>query len=148
MHPAAESHNFMKDLVALLPRLRRFAMTLCPTASAADEMVGAVTLRALAHGQPAADIRLDAWVYRLMRALRQENVDQGYETADAVEAVSRSIPLPLGTAAAFLLVNVEKFRYDVAADVLGIAREQVIRQVADARLSFAASETNTFEKRA
>ncbi|WP_170854945.1 sigma factor [Xaviernesmea oryzae] len=137
----------MKDLVALLPRLRRFAMTLCPSAKAADEMVGAVSLRALAHGQPAADIRLDAWVYRLMRALRQESLVLAPES-QSIEAAARIIPLPSGSSAAFLLVNVEKFSYEVAADILGIPHEAVMRQVAEARMSFAAQETKTFEKRA
>ena len=61
---------FEDELVALLPRLRRFAHGLSRTAADADDLTQATIERALrskAQWQPGT--RLDSWTYRIMRNL-------------------------------------------------------------------------------
>ena len=60
------SDTFSRELVALLPRLRRFALGLCAEPDAADELVQeacAKALRKQAQWQPGS--RLDSWMYKI-----------------------------------------------------------------------------------
>lgn len=59
---------FERELLALLPRLRRFARSLARDAADADDLAQAAIERALkARGQWQAGTRLDAWMMRIMR---------------------------------------------------------------------------------
>lgn len=59
--------DIRRDLVGLLPRLRRFAMTLAGDVRA-DELVQVACQRAIAKSsQWQGEGRLDSWVYTLMR---------------------------------------------------------------------------------
>ncbi|RVN15818.1 RNA polymerase sigma factor, partial [Sinorhizobium meliloti] len=49
MRPAAEMKDFRRDLVSLLPKLRRFAITLARNANDADDLVQEVCERAIAR---------------------------------------------------------------------------------------------------
>ncbi|HET9356352.1 MAG TPA: RNA polymerase sigma factor [Sphingomicrobium sp.] len=61
---------FEQQLVALLPRLRRFAHGLCRNASEADDLVQQAAERALrSRGQWQPGTRLDSWLYRILRNL-------------------------------------------------------------------------------
>ena len=58
------------DLVAMLPRLRRFARGLCRNDDEADDLVQAACERALANiGSFAAGTRFDSWMYRIVQNL-------------------------------------------------------------------------------
>lgn len=59
---------FEDGIVALLPRLRRFARNLARDAADADDLVQVAIERALtARAQWQVDSRLDAWMYRIVR---------------------------------------------------------------------------------
>lgn len=59
---------FERDLLALLPRLRRFARSLARDAADADDLCQTALERALkAEGQWQPGTRLDSWMYRIMR---------------------------------------------------------------------------------
>ena len=65
-----ESRTFQTELVALLPRLRRFAHGLCRDAAEADDLTQMCVERALrsrAQWQPGT--RLDSWTYQILRNL-------------------------------------------------------------------------------
>ncbi|MBM3573809.1 MAG: RNA polymerase sigma factor, partial [Alphaproteobacteria bacterium] len=67
---AEASPEFRRDLVALIPRLRRFARGLTGAAADADDLVQAACERALArHGQWTPGTRLDSWVFRIVHTV-------------------------------------------------------------------------------
>jgi RNA polymerase sigma factor (sigma-70 family) len=88
------SPSFEDQLGALLPRLRRFALTLSRNSADADDLAQATIERALrskAQWQPGT--RLDSWAYRIMRNLwidtararsRKAKIEASPEDADAV----------------------------------------------------------------
>lgn len=62
--------GFESEMIALLPRLRRFAHALARSSADADDLCQAAVERALksrAQWQPGT--RLDSWMYRIMRNL-------------------------------------------------------------------------------
>lgn len=62
--------RFQRDLVALVPQLRRFAYTLTGSTDAGDDLVQSGCERALANAerfQPGT--RLDSWMYRIIQNL-------------------------------------------------------------------------------
>lgn len=60
--------GFERELLTLLPRLRRFARSLARDAADADDLCQAALERALkAREQWQAGTRLDAWMYRIIR---------------------------------------------------------------------------------
>ena len=59
---------FETELLALLPRLRRFARSLSHDAADADDLCQVALEKALnARGQWAPGTRMDSWMYRIMR---------------------------------------------------------------------------------
>jgi RNA polymerase sigma-70 factor (ECF subfamily) len=155
--------DIRRDLVGLLPRLRRFAITLAGEAAAADELVQAVCQRAIAKGnQWSGEGRLESWVYTLARqqwaddsrrrkpraAVRGNVTDirdaarERSGTADT-DAIHHMIAdMPEGVSSIFLLVDVEGYSYQQAADIMGIPIAGVAPQLATARLHFAAISAN------
>lgn len=60
--------DFERELLTLLPRLRRFARSLARDAADADDLCQVALERALkARGQWQQGTRLDAWMYRIIR---------------------------------------------------------------------------------
>lgn len=60
--------SFESDMIALLPRLRRFAQALARSPADADDLCQATIERALkARDQWQPGTRLDSWMYRIMR---------------------------------------------------------------------------------
>lgn len=86
--------SFEDGLIALLPRLRRFAHALSKNSADADDLTQAAIERALrsrAQWQPGT--RLDSWLYKIMRNLwidtvrsrsRKQNFEVPAEAADRV----------------------------------------------------------------
>ena len=80
------------DLVALLPRLRRYALTLTRSPALADDLVQGACERALAHAASwQVGTRFDAWVFRILRNLwidwaRRSQIQErsGLDEAEAV----------------------------------------------------------------
>ena len=59
---------FERDLLTLLPRLRRFARSLARDAADADDLCQLALERALkARAQWQPGTRMDAWMYRIVR---------------------------------------------------------------------------------
>ena len=147
MHPASERHlvlntDFEDGIVALLPRLRRFAAGLSRSMAEGDDLCQMTIERALkARQQWAAGTRLDSWMYRIMRNLwideiraakrrQQTFLDEEAGLAVGVAAaqevhtelafVDRALArLPDEQREAVLLVMVEGYGYQEAADIIG-----------------------------
>ena len=75
MRPAAEMKDFRRDLVSLLPKLRRFAMTLTRNANDADDLVQEVCERAISRSHLwNGESRLESWIYAMTRNLWVDEV--------------------------------------------------------------------------
>lgn len=136
------SMSFEDSLIALLPRLRRFAAGLTRNLAEGDDLCQMTIERALrARHQWADGTRLDSWVYRIMRNLwideirankrrHQTFVEEGAGVDVGVGAeqeahvelgfVGRAMEqLPHEQREAVLLVMVEGYGYQEAADIIG-----------------------------
>ncbi|MDR7144288.1 RNA polymerase sigma factor [Rhizobium sp. BE258] len=151
--------DIRRDLVGLLPRLRRFAMTLTGDVAAADELVQSVCQRAVAKSQQwNGERRLESWVYTLARHLWNDegrkrrprpaapkgNVTDIHEaareraTVTDTDLVHRMLAeMPENLASIFLLTVVEGHSYEQTAEIMGIPAIGVSAQLAAARLHFA-----------
>jgi RNA polymerase sigma-70 factor, ECF subfamily len=155
--PMSAPQTLRRDLVALLPRLRRFALSLTRNAADADDLVQDACLRAIARADdwdPAQG--LDRWVFRILRNsfisdTRRARTRAGQGRVDAAEApelrthataehdlaatqiMGRLAALPEGYAAVLLLVAVEGYSYAEAAGLLSIPPGTVMSRVSRAR---------------
>ncbi len=131
-----------QELAALLPRLRRFARSVCRQRDDADDLVQTAIERALRHlDQWQEGTRLDSWMFRIMknawidevRARRRRDEVHAPEEAGATVGVSESAThiarlsieaamarLPDEQRIAIGLVFVDGMAYREAADVLEI----------------------------
>lgn len=67
----ADERHFREQVVALLPRMRRFAYTLTSTREDADDLVQAACERALSRSdQWRPGSRLDSWMFRIIYTQR------------------------------------------------------------------------------
>jgi RNA polymerase sigma-70 factor (ECF subfamily) len=147
-----------QELVALLPRLRRFALVLCRSPSLADDLVQGACERALAHADSwKPGTRFDAWVFRILRnhwidhlrRARAESMTDDITTQDQLVGdrgedpilskllladVRRAIDsMPQEQREVLVLVCVEDLAYREAADVLGVPIGTVMSRLARAR---------------
>lgn len=129
-------------MLALLPRLRRFAIGLCGNPADGDDLCQTGLERALANrSRWQAGTRLDSWMYRIMRNLwidqaratarrRETFVDEdagiavggggAQEAAVELSLVDRAMrTLPAEQREAVLLVMVEGYSYREAAEIVG-----------------------------
>lgn len=129
-------------MLALLPRLRRFAIGLAGHPSDGDDLCQMTIERALVHRQQWQDgTRLDSWMYQIMRNLwidesrararrgqtfvsgeGGEGVghDGGQEAAVELSLIDRAMArLPEEQREAVLLVMVEGYAYREAAEIVG-----------------------------
>ena len=152
------------QLVALLPRLRRFCMALTRSAEAGDDLTQATIERALSRiDQWNAGTRLDSWMFRIAqninidqaRALKTRGVsvdvdaladvsgEDGREIVEARDALSRAqaamARLPDDQRALMALVVIDGQSYKEAAATLDIPIGTVMSRIARARASIAAS---------
>jgi RNA polymerase sigma-70 factor (ECF subfamily) len=147
-----------QSLVALLPRLRRFAIGLSRSADVADDLVQGACERVLAAaaGLP-PDTRLDAFLYRTIRNLwvdrirRRQTRGEEIDVDDAVDLVAMHggasaerrmllssvadaiAALPDDQREVLLLVCVEEASYREASDILGVPIGTVMSRLARAR---------------
>jgi len=159
MNQPSVSTDIRRDLVALLPRLRRFALTLTGSAPEADELAGEVAGRAIQKSHHwKGEGRLENWLFSMMRSAWADETKKRKRTVqdapDAVSAVDECKPsnvlpaLPDGLASALLLVDVEGFTYAEAAVILGIQPDLLATRLCAARLGLAATGARTSERRA
>ncbi len=150
--------DFKAELVALLPRLRRFALGLTGSADQADDLVQAGCLKALERSdqwQPGTS--LASWMYRILQTtwidqqrkvvrhktvadtdtVEQHATDHAERQRDAddmLRDVGREIEaLPEEQRTVLLLVCVEGMAYKEAAEVLDLPVGTVLSRVARAR---------------
>jgi len=159
MKPVEE--KFKRDLVELLPRLRRLGLLLTGDPQVADDLSQATCERALSRRhQWRLESRLDSWVFSIMRSiwkneLRAVSIRQGRgvvsseefpleaaghsaETAVFMQQVySKVMALPEGQRVTLLLVYVEGYGYQEAADILELPVGTVMSRLARARLAIA-----------
>ena len=145
-------------MVALLPRLRRFARSLTGNADSADDLVQMACERSLKRlGQYRDGTRFDSWLYRIVytqwvdRMRRQQRQNAQTETLrnlQAMSGASASAPrgivsfmaikkalgqLPEENKVAIILVAIEGYTYAEAASVIGVPVGTVASRVARAR---------------
>jgi RNA polymerase sigma-70 factor (ECF subfamily) len=155
--PASE--RFGDQLVAVLPRLRRFARGLTGSSVEADDLVQAACERALARRHQFQEgTRFDSWMFRIVqtiwidqirsREVRKSDGDIGEdrlgsdEPVRRVEArltlaeVRRAVDrLPPDQRAALLLVTVEGLSYKEAAEVVDVPVGTIMSRLARARIA-------------
>jgi len=153
------SEPFGDRLVAVLPRLRRFARGLARSVSEADDLVQAACERALARKhQYQEGTRFDSWMFRIVqtiwidqlraREVRKEDGDipeerlGSYEPVRRVEArlalaeVRQAVGhLPQDQRNALVLVTVEGLSYKEAAQVVGVPVGTIMSRLARARIA-------------
>jgi RNA polymerase sigma-70 factor (ECF subfamily) len=154
----SSSIDFREDLIALLPRLRRFASGLCGDLSTADDLVQEACGRAIANQNKwRPGTRLDSWMYRIIQnlyrdQLRAMNVSQRYmaasgplmeqsvdgalaiETRTDLGIVQAGIQdLPEDQRVILLMVCVEGLSYREAAEALEVPVGTVMSRLARAR---------------
>jgi RNA polymerase sigma-70 factor (ECF subfamily) len=150
----------LEEMVALLPRLRRFARGLTGSLADADDLVQTACLRALDRiGQWRPGTRLDSWMFRILQNLWIDQLRErrGREVAmDPVDLAERSVgdaareqearialgevrrevaKLPPEQRAVLMLVSVEGVSYKEAAEILEIPIGTVMSRLARARLA-------------
>jgi RNA polymerase sigma-70 factor (ECF subfamily) len=146
------------QLIALLPRLRRFALGLTGSRDDADDLVQATCERALNRlHQWQPDTRLDSWMFQIIKTIwidqwrsqraRGEHVDldsieppagsngrQVTEVRSTLEAVCRAMEqLSDDQRLVLTLVSVDGLSYEEAAAVLEVPIGTVMSRLARAR---------------
>lgn len=151
-----------REIVAFLPRLRRFAVSLTGSRAEGDDLVQATCERAIRHWRSwEPGTRLDAWLYRIARnlflnelrarrvrgpAVELQAADQvpgllprhdGQAAAEAAGEVGRLrtalARLPEEQRSVLLLVAVEGYGYREAAEMLALPIGTVTSRLARAR---------------
>ena len=150
---------FSDQLIAVLPRLRRFARGLAGAAAEADDLVQAACERALARmHQFEEGTRFDSWMFRIVqtiwidqlraREVRKENGDGAEERLGTDEPVRRIEArlalaeirlaverLPPDQRTTLMLVTVEGLSYKEAAVVAGVPVGTIMSRLARARVA-------------
>lgn len=149
-----------KELLALLPRLRRFARGLVGNTDEADDLVQTACERAIRNiDQWHLGTRLDSWMYRIVQsawidAVRARRTRDNYakvvaattlaSTGGEKDAMNRltlqSIQealqqLPNEQRVVVLLICVEELSYAQAAEVLGVPVGTIMSRLARGRLA-------------
>lgn len=156
---APASDQFADQLIAVLPRLRRFARGLSRSVTDADDLVQAACERALARRHQFQEgTRFDSWMFRIVqtiwidqvraRDVRKENGDVAEERLGsdepvrrvearlALDEVRRAVHrLSPDQRTALLLVTVEGLSYKEAADVMQVPVGTIMSRLARARLA-------------
>jgi RNA polymerase sigma-70 factor (ECF subfamily) len=153
------SARFSDQLIAVLPRLRRFAAGLTRSATEADDLVQAACERALTREHQFQEgTRFDSWMFRIVqtiwidqlraRDIRKEDGDiaeerlgtdepvRRVEARLALSEVRRAVSLlPPDQRATLMLVTVEGLSYKEAADVAGVPIGTIMSRLARARIA-------------
>jgi RNA polymerase sigma-70 factor (ECF subfamily) len=154
------AETIQEQIVALLPRLRRFARNLVRTPHDADDMVQIAVERALLHSdQWHSDARLDSWLFKIVRnawidEVRSrgrraklfmpeeagENVGEASmeREIDRLSVEAALARLPHDQRLAVSLVLVEGLAYKDAADVLEVPIGTLTSRLARGREALAA----------
>jgi RNA polymerase sigma-70 factor (ECF subfamily) len=149
-----------EEMVALLPRLRRFAFGLTGNMADGDDLLQSACLRALDRAEQwRPGTRLDSWMYRILQNLWIDQIRAGRRREIAIDedmmaaipggdqaremeaklglaAVRREVAkLPAEQRAVLLLVSIEGASYKDAAEILDIPIGTVMSRLSRARLT-------------
>jgi RNA polymerase sigma-70 factor (ECF subfamily) len=157
VHPV--STRFSDQLIAVLPRLRRFAAGLSRSTTEADDLVQAACERALAREHQFQEgTRFDSWMFRIVQTIwidqlraREVRKEDGsiaekrlgtdepvrrVEARLALAEVRRAMALlPPDQRATLMLVTVEGLSYKQAAEVAGVPVGTIMSRLARARIA-------------
>jgi RNA polymerase sigma-70 factor (ECF subfamily) len=156
------SDAFSDDLIASLPVLRRFALSLCKRPDIADDLVQLTAERAFkARDSYDPSTRLDAWLFRILRnawidmTRKQSTRGTEIDVVDTPEVISvdgRDVveakitlneteqaleALPEDQRSVLLLVCVEGLSYAEASQALDIPKGTVMSRLARGRAALA-----------
>jgi RNA polymerase sigma-70 factor (ECF subfamily) len=158
---ALAQDDLRSAIAAILPRLRRFGVSLTGSVSEADALVQKACERALPRmAELHNPARLDGWMYAIMRSLWAEEIRTGrvsrpedMEAAhDVVGEGRETVTEGLGTLASvrgalqelsaaqrsvLILVCADGMSYKKAAEILGIPPETVVSLLSGARAALA-----------
>jgi RNA polymerase sigma-70 factor (ECF subfamily) len=158
----AVSVSINDQLIAVLPRLRRFARGLAGSAVEADDLVQAACERALTRAHQFQEgTRFDSWMFRIVQTIwidqlrsrdtrREEAEEHGVnvgtdepgrrvEARLALQEVRTALEeLPLEQRAALLLVTVDGLSYKEAAEVADVPVGTIMSRLARARVALQA----------
>jgi len=150
--------DFGRQMIALLPNLRRFALSLCRSSDIADDLVQETCEKALANqNRFKPDTRLDAWLFRILRnswidRIRRAktrginiDIDDAHDLVGAdgrattehrlmLDVTARAIAqLPDDQREVLILVCVEELSYRETAALLDVPIGTVMSRLARAR---------------
>ena len=158
----AAEPGFGDQLIAVLPRLRRFARGLTGSAVEADDLVQAACERALSRQHQFKEgTRFDSWMFRIVqtiwidqiraRDIRKEEKEiaeerlgsdepvRRVEARLALEEVRRAVGrLPPDQRTVLLLVTVDGLSYREAAEVVRVPVGTIMSRLARARIALQA----------
>ena len=155
---ATRRDRIIDELVALMPRVRRFTLGLCGNPADGDDLLQETYARAFSNLDKWQDgTRLDAWTFRIARNLflnqiRAGKVRENYLRSVKIDAenrppsrsraelrlelgevMDRVAQLPEEQRTVLLLVAIEGLSYAEAADVTGLAVGTVTSRLSRAR---------------
>ncbi len=154
--------DFRRDLVDLLPQLRRFALALSRTHHDAEDLVQAAVERALRHADAwQQGTELGSWMYRIIQNLWRDELRAHRRRAEPLDAVmelagddGREVmfhqlqwaemrvalqALPEEQRMVIVLVVLDGLSYQQAAGVLEVPVGTIMSRLARARARLAAS---------
>ncbi|WP_289041240.1 RNA polymerase sigma factor [uncultured Aliiroseovarius sp.] len=156
------SDPFAEDIIAVLPNLKRFAISLCRRPDLADDLVQTAVERAL-RGRTSYDptTRLEPWLFRILRNawidITRRNQTRGVEvdadtafdmpTVDGVRDIEARLMLDKTNTAlqtlpdeqreVMILVCMQEMTYKEASAILDIPIGTVMSRLARGRLALA-----------
>lgn len=147
-----------REMVALMPRLRRFALAMTRSEADADDLVQATCERAIANLEKwEPGTRLDSWMYRIAQNMHRNDIRQSKRRQDHLSAVETTAHsqcdgeaaaaariglsevaagidrLPDDQRVILLLIVVEGRRYRDVAEILDLPIGTVTSRLARAR---------------
>jgi RNA polymerase sigma-70 factor (ECF subfamily) len=149
--------DIRRELVALLPQIRRFAVTLTRDSTKIDELVAAACEQAIHKSHLwKNEKRLEARVFSLVRSLvsTEQRKRQGGLPNSSVKAIQGADPhghinvMSPVHAVVFLLCAVEGLTYAEASMVMDMTSEAIADAMVSARRELAAAAASVIERRA
>jgi RNA polymerase sigma-70 factor (ECF subfamily) len=156
------SASISDQLIAVLPRLRRFARGMTGSVAEADDLVQAACERALTRAHQFQEgTRFDSWMFRIAQTIwidqirsrnirKEANEDEAMHigTDESMRRVEAQIGLrevqaamaglPAEQRAALLLVTVDGLSYKEAADIAEVPVGTIMSRLARARVALQA----------
>lgn len=146
--------DIRRDLVTLLPRLRRFALALTGQGHEVDELVREACASAVLKAPHfKGGNRLESRVFGLIREIWTKRSETRKPRPQDSICGSFSdhyafLDLPEGAAPAFLLVSIEEHSYAQAAEIMNVSQQFIATNVALARRRFSEMSDDASERRA